>query len=323
MIALVLLTATILSVVRADSADFAAPSSGHVDEPTDESLYVVFVNESPDTPIDLYFENDVDLPDDDPERRTLEGSISPRGGFHASGSFVGHEFSYVVGGERQYILPPDGNANGEQFIILADEDDVFRVRCEVSVYSQKSTETFDIIVKPHWAPRGASRFLELVRGKYYDGVALNRVVPNLITRFGIAKDFDVRSAGKRTFIWDDVEPGIEFEPGFVSFAGDPGVHDRRSTELFIVSPNISPEQLEKFGEESYEMPFGFVEDKSSALTKIYSGYGNTGPDTAVMYESDGYDYLEKNFPKLDYIERCYIVDEVGLHVPAWTDEDEL
>jgi len=321
MIALGLLTATILGVVRAE--DFGAPSAGHVDEPpaSPEKLHVVFVNESPDTPIDLYFENDVDLPDDDPERRILEASIPPRGGYHSSGSFVGHEFSYVVGGNRHYILPPDGNANGEQFLVLAGEEDEFRVRCEVSVYSQKSTETFDIIVKPHWAPRGASRFLELVRGNYYNGVALNRVVPNLITRFGIAKNFDVRSMQKRTVIWDDIDPGIEFEPGFVSFAGDPGIHDRRSTELFIVSPNISPEQLEKYGEESYEMPFGFVEDKNSALTKIYSGYGNTGPDTAVMYESDGYDYLEKNFPKLDYIERCYIVDEVGL--PNWSDGEEL
>merc|ERR1712032_1495852 len=132
------------------------------------------------------------------------------------------------------------------------------------------------------------------RRKYYDGCAFNRVEPNFITRFGIAKDFDTRTVEKGNVILDDFDPKIKFEPGYISFAGFPKQHDR-------------------FGEESYEMPFGFVEDvKTSALSKIYSGYGNTGPDTSVMYESDGYDYLKKNFPKLDYIERCYIVDELGL-----------
>ena len=32
-----------------------------------------------------------------------------------------------------------------------------------------------------------------------------------------------------------------------------------------------------------------------------------------MYEADGYTtYLPKKFPLLDYINNCYIVDEVGL-----------
>ena len=34
-----------------------------------------------------------------------------------------------------------------------------------------------------------------------------------------------------------------------------------------------------------------------------------GPDSEKIYDVDGYEYLAKNFPKLDYIERCYIVEE--------------
>jgi len=301
---LTLLTVAILSVVRAEE--------GSVPIATAESLETIFVNQFPDTPIDLSWENH----NGGPVKRKFEARIPPRGGWHASSTFLGHEFSYEVGEERHYFSPPEGNAHGQQFVILAGEQgkkDGFRVQCEVSVYSQKSTETFDIIVMPYWAPRAATRFLELVRHKYYDGVAFNRVVPKFMTRFGIAKDFDMRTMEKENVILDDFDTGVKFEPGFISFAGSPKQHDRRSTELFIVNPGISREQLDRFGEESYEQPFGFVEDvKTSALSKIYSGYGNTGPDTAVMYESDGYDYLKKNFPKLDYIERCFVVDELGL-----------
>lgn len=38
-----------------------------------------------------------------------------------------------------------------------------------------------------------------------------------------------------------------------------------------------------------------------------------GPDSTKIYDVDGYTtYLPKKFPKLDYIDRCYVVDEVGL-----------
>ena len=40
--------------------------------------------------------------------------------------------------------------------------------------------SLEMLVKPYWSPMGASRFLELVRAGYYDGVALNRVVPGFL-----------------------------------------------------------------------------------------------------------------------------------------------
>jgi len=42
-----------------------------------------------------------------------------------------------------------------------------------------------------------------------------------------------------------------------------------------------------------------------------------GPDSNRIYDEDGYTkYLPKSFPKLDYIDRCYVVDEVGLDDPS-------
>lgn len=35
-----------------------------------------------------------------------------------------------------------------------------------------------------------------------------------------------------------------------------------------------------------------------------------GPDSDRIYDEDGYEYLAQNFPNIDYIDRCYIIDEV-------------
>ena len=46
---------------------------------------------------------------------------------------------------------------------------------------------------------------------------------------------------------------------------------------------------------------------------IWDTPSNSGPDSQKIYDVDGYTtYLPKKFPKLDYIDRCYVVDEVGI-----------
>jgi len=267
---------------------------------------VTFVNELPGgTPIELYWENH------ETGDRKLEGTLYPRGGFLRVDTYEGHEFSYDIEGERHYIQPQD-------FVILCGHKEDIRVRCDVTTDSRQSSDTLNILVNPYWSPRGASRFLELVRSGYYDGVAFNRVVPNFLTQFGIGKDYSTRTKELELKIWDDFPRDIKFEPGTISFAGSG--HDSRTTEIFIVMPGASQQQLDKFGENSWETPFAVIEGdvEKSALTKIYSGYGDMppwgkGPDSKRIYDVDGYTrYLPKNFPKLDYIDRCYVTEEVGL-----------
>lgn len=187
------------------------------------------------------------------------------------------EFSYDLGGLRHIVRLPPGNAHGEQFIILAGNVEP-RVRCEITTHSQEFMDYFDVFVKPYWAPRGASHFLNLVRHKYYDGVAFNRVVPGFLTQFGIAKDYATRMGQRELSILDDFPvDGLQFEPGFVSFAGNG--HDSRTTEIFVVNPGASEGQLRHFGENSWETPFAVLagDVTTSALTKIYSGYGDMAP----------------------------------------------
>lgn len=114
--------------------------------------------------------------------------------------------------------------------------------------------------------------------RYYDGVAFNRVVPKFLTQFGIAKDYFTRTKERELAILDDFPiTDVNFEPGTISFAGSG--YDSRSTEIFVVMPGVSGEQLEKFGENSWETPFAVIDGdvEKSALKKIYSGYGDMPP----------------------------------------------
>ena len=49
------------------------------------------------------------------------------------------------------------------------------------------------------------------------------------------------------------------------------------------------------------------------LTRI-KAYGDMppygeGPEPTRIYEEDGYDYLAKDFPDLNYLDTCYVVAE--------------
>src|SRR5271154_2916991 len=58
-----------------------------------------------------------------------------------------------------------------------------------SVYAVAFTTTkgnFVVTVHRAWAPRGADRFYNLVRAKFFDGVTFFRVVKNFVVQFGIS-----------------------------------------------------------------------------------------------------------------------------------------
>lgn len=189
------------------------------------------------------------------------------------------EFSYDLDGKRHYVSTQRANALGQQYSILTGDKDAILVRCELQGIVGDDIDLYsphlEINVKPYWAPRGASRFLELVRNKYYDGVAFNRVVPKFLTQFGIAKDYETRTEWESRPILDDFRE-MRFEPGYIAFAGNGP--DSRTTEIFIVMPGTDKEQLEYFGTNSWEAPFAVISNpEKSVLRNFYSGYGDMPP----------------------------------------------
>lgn len=147
------------------------------------------------------------------------------------------------------------------------------------------------------APNGAQRFYDLVEAKYFDGARFYRVVPGFVVQWGAAGDPTVTKKWNVT-IPDDPVKGSN-TPGTVTFAAT-GQPNSRTTHLFI---NLGDNaRLDAMG----FAPFGHVSSGMPAVEHIYSGYGEQ-PDQAQI-GAQGNAYLERVFPRLDYIKTARIVN---------------
>ena len=92
--------------------------------------------------------------------------------------------------------------------------------------------------------------------------------------------------------------------GFVSYAM--GGANTRTTQIFINFGDNS--RLDDMG----FSPFGEVVEGMEVVDRIYSGYGDTQPRGAGPYppsiQSRGNDYLDQDFPNLDFVRRATIVE---------------
>jgi peptidyl-prolyl cis-trans isomerase A (cyclophilin A) len=160
-----------------------------------------------------------------------------------------------------------------------------------------------IVIDVHrdWAPNGADRFYNLVKSGFYDNVRFFRVIPNFMAQFGIHGDPAVASAWRQAQIKDDPVKQSNLR-GFVTFAT--AGPNTRTTQLFINFKDNSSLDKQGFA------PFGEVSKGMDVVDKIYDGYGEgaprgRGPDQGRL-QSEGNAYLQKDFPKLDYIKTATI-----------------
>jgi peptidyl-prolyl cis-trans isomerase A (cyclophilin A) len=147
------------------------------------------------------------------------------------------------------------------------------------------------------APNGAERFHQLVEAKYFDGARFYRVVPNFVVQWGSAADPRVSQKWNTTIPDDPVK--TTNAKGTVTFAAT-SIPNSRSTHMFI-NLNDNP-SLDGMG----FAPIGRVVSGMENIEKIYPGYGEqpSQPEMAAK----GNAYLEKDFPKLDYIKTARIVN---------------
>lgn len=164
-----------------------------------------------------------------------------------------------------------------------------------------SKGTFVITVHREWAALGADRFYNLVKSGFFDDVRFFRVIDGFMAQFGIHGVPAVASAWRSAPLKDDPVKQSN-RRGFVTFAT--AGPNTRTTQLFINFGNNT--NLDPMG----FAPFGEVTSGMDVVDKIYNGYGEgaprgKGPDQGRL-QSEGNVYLNKDFPRLDYIKSATI-----------------
>ena len=176
--------------------------------------------------------------------------------------------------------------------------EVYRVKFE--------TSKGDMIVEVNraWSPRGADRFHELVRMRYFDEGRFFRVVAGFIAQFGVHKDFDVHGKWREFFILDDPRKEKNVY-GTLSFAQSGP--NTRATEIFI---NLKDNPT--LDEQGF-VPFARVVEGVEIISQLYSGYGEMRPEGKEIdvgrVEGEANEYLVPRFPRLDYIKRARFLAE--------------
>jgi peptidyl-prolyl cis-trans isomerase A (cyclophilin A) len=159
---------------------------------------------------------------------------------------------------------------------------------------ETSRGTFAVECVRAWAPNGVARFYDLVQQHFYDQTRFFRVIPGFVAQFGLSAD------PKNNAAWDGTIPDDSVRQsnthGTLSFASKGP--NTRTHQLFI---NLADnKQLDGMG----FAPICRVVDGLSVVDSLYSGYGES-PDQIAL-ERTGNAYLDREFPKLDYIKTARI-----------------
>jgi cyclophilin family peptidyl-prolyl cis-trans isomerase len=152
------------------------------------------------------------------------------------------------------------------------------------------------------APQGADRFYNLIKSGFYDDVRFFRVVSGFMVQFGINGNPGVMANWRDKPIQDDPVKQSN-RRGTITFAMA-GPNTRTSQVFINFADNTNLDQM-GFA------PFGRVVSGMDVVDKINAEYGEgaprgRGPDQSRL-QSEGNAYLNKDFPRLDYVKKATIV----------------
>jgi peptidyl-prolyl cis-trans isomerase A (cyclophilin A) len=173
-----------------------------------------------------------------------------------------------------------------------------------AVYKAKfdtSKGVFVVEVHRDWAPNGADRFYNLVKNGFYNDARFFRVISGFMVQFGISGDPKISAVWREANIKDDPVKESN-QPGYVTFAT--AGPNTRTTQVFINFGDNAGLDGQGFA------PFGKIVSGMEVVDALFSGYGEgaprgDGPDQGLVQQR-GNTYLEKSFPKLDFIRQATI-----------------
>jgi peptidyl-prolyl cis-trans isomerase A (cyclophilin A) len=199
----------------------------------------------------------------------------------------------------------DAGDGGTDSPLLQPKSATMTQTAPTSFKAKFQTTAGDFVVEAQrdWAPRGVDRFYNLVKNGFYDGTCVFRVISGFMAQFGIHGDPKVSTAWRQERIQDDLVKQSN-KRGYLSYAmAGPNT---RTTQLFINYADNS--RLDQIG----FAPIGRVVEGMDVVDRFYADYGEgapqgKGPDQGRL-QSEGREYLTKNFPQLDCITKATIVD---------------
>ena len=168
---------------------------------------------------------------------------------------------------------------------------------EFKVNFDTSKGAFTVEVHRDWAPQGVDRFYALVQSGFFNDARFFRVVKDFVVQFGIGKDPAVQAKWREATIPDDPVKQSN-KRGYLVFAT--AGPNTRTTQLFInLADNSASLDAQGFA------PFGKVAEGMEVVDSLFGGYGEQPQQP--MIQAQGNQYLESQFPKLDYIKSAKIV----------------
>jgi len=154
-----------------------------------------------------------------------------------------------------------------------------------------------------WAPRGVEHFYDLVKVHFYDDTRFFRVLKGFMAQFGINGNPQTNAVWSNANFPDDPVKQHNTR-GMVTFAKT-SMPNSRSTQLFINYGDNSSLDGQGFA------PICQVTSGMDVADQLYYAYGEgapggQGPDQQRI-QAQGNAYLEREFPRLDYIKKATIV----------------
>ena len=158
---------------------------------------------------------------------------------------------------------------------------------------------FVIEVTRAWSPNGADRFYNLVKNGYYNDCRFFRVISDFMVQFGINGDPSLNQAWNQARIADDPVKESNIR-GYVTFAMS-SQPDSRTTQIFINYKDNAFLDAQRFA------PFGIVIEGMDVVDSFYNEYHGVPSDNQPQIQAQGNAYLNKEFPRLDYIKSAAII----------------